>query len=116
MRKRCCLFKKAQLKLSSFKTVTSRIISQNHMPCISLLTKNGTQLLHTPGVDCSPFLENFMGNPGDGEKSYPTAKTLLISPIRKIPLNRFKSFAVKTFIFSPSNSNFQVTVLCYLHL
>ena len=49
------LFEKAQLKLSSFKTVSSRIISQNHMPGISLLTKNVTKLLHPPGVDCSPF-------------------------------------------------------------
>ena len=58
-----------------------------------------------------PFSWTFMGNPGDGEKSYPTAKNLLISPIRKIPLNRFKSFAVKSFISSPSNSNFQVIIL-----
>ena len=49
-----------------------------------------------------------MGYPGDGEKSYPTAKNLLIFPIRKIPLNIFKSFAVKSFISSPLNSNFQV--------
>ena len=93
----------------------SRIISQNHMPGISLLTKNVTKLLHPPGVDCSPFPWTFMGNPGDGEKSYPTAKNLLISPIRKIPLNRFKSFAVKSFISSPSNSNFQVIILYNLH-
>ena len=64
----------------------------------------------------SPFPWTFIGNPGDGEKSYPIAKNLLISPIRKIPLNRFKSFAVKSFIFSPSNSNFQVIILCNLHL
>ena len=94
----------------------SRIISQNHMPGISLLTKNVTKLLHPPGVDCSPFPWTFMGNPGDGEKSYPTAKNLLISPIRKIPLNRFKSFAVKSFISSPSNSSFQVIILCNLYL
>ena len=86
------------------------------MPGISLLIKNITKLLHQPGVDCSPFPWTFMGNPGDGEKSYPTAKNLLISPIRKIPLNRFKSFAVKSFISSPSNSNFQVIILCNLHL
>ena len=34
-------------------------------------------------------------------KSYPIAKNLLICPIRKIPLNRFKSFAVKSFKFLP---------------
>ena len=58
----------------------------------------------------------FMGNPADGEKSYPTAKNLLISAIRKFPLNRFKSFAVKSFISYPSNSNFQVMILCNLYL
>ena len=57
-----------------------------------------------------------MGNPGDEEKSYPLAKNLLICPIRKIPLNRFKSFAVKSFISFPSNSNFQGIILCNLHL
>ena len=53
-----------------------------------------------------------MGNPGDKEKSYPTAKNLLITPIRKIPRNRFKSFAVKSFISSQSNCNFQVIIPC----
>ena len=53
----------------------------------------------------SPFPEP--GNPGDGEKSYPTAKNLPIYCIRKILLNRSKFFAVKSFISSPSNSNFQ---------
>ena len=72
----------------------SRIISQNHTPGISLLTKNVTISLHSQGVGCSPFPWNFMGNPEDGEKSCPTAKNLLISPIRKFPLNNFKSFAI----------------------
>ena len=57
-----------------------------------------------------------MGNPEDEEKSYPTAKNLPICPIRKTPLNRFKSSTVKSFISSPSNSNFQVIILCNLHL
>ena len=86
------------------------------MSGISLLTKNVTKLLQPPRVDCSPFPRTFMGNPADGKKSYPTAKQLLISPIRKILLNRFKSFAVKSFISSSSNSNFQVIILCNLHL
>ena len=96
--------------------MSSRIISQNQMSGISLLTKNVTKLLQPPRVDCSPFPRTFMGNPADGEKSYPTAKQLLISPVRKILLNRFKSFAVKSFISSSSNSNFQVIILCNLHL
>ena len=65
----------------------------------SLFTKNFTKLLNPPSVDCSPFPWTFMGNPGDGEKSYQTTKNLLISPIKKIPLYRFKSFAIKSFIF-----------------
>ena len=64
----------------------------------------------------SPFPWTFMGNPGDGEKSYPIAKNLLISPIRKIPLNRFKSFAFKCFISSSSKNSVQVITLCNLHL
>ena len=67
-------------------------------------------------MDCSPFPCTFMGNPGDGTKSNPTVKNLLITPIRKIPVNRFKSFAIKSLISSPSNMNFQVIILCNLHL
>ena len=95
-------FEKAQLKLSP--------LIQNR------LTKNVRKLLHQPGVDYSSFPWTFMGNTGDGKKSYPTAKHLLISPIRKTPLNRFKYFAAESFISSPSNSNFQVIILCNLHL
>ena len=43
----------------------------------------------------SPFPWTFMSNPGDGEKSYPI---------------------VKSFISSPSNSNFQVIILYNTHL
>ena len=57
------------------------------------------------------FPQTFMGNHENEGKSYPTAKNLLISSTRKIPLNRFKSFAIKSFISSPSNSNFQVITL-----
>ena len=57
------------------------------------------------------FPWTFMGNHENEGKSYPSAKNLLISSIRKIPLNRFKSFAIKSFISSPSNSNFQVITL-----
>ena len=86
--------------------MSSRIIPQNHMPGIPLLTKNVTILLHPAGVDCSPYPKTLMGNPGDEEKSYPTAKNLLITPIRKMLLNRFKSFAAKSFISSPIKQQF----------
>ena len=80
--------------------------------------KNVTKLLQPPGADCSPFPWNFMGNPGDEEKSYPTTKNLLICPIRKIPLNRFKSFTVKSFTSSPHQTaifNFAIFICSCSH-
>ena len=68
-------------------------------------------LLHPPGVDSPSFPITFMEIPWDGEKSYSASKNVFTFPIRKIPLNRFKSFAIKTLIFSPSNRNFQVITL-----
>ena len=114
------LFEKVQLKLSPLAQnsdyLPRNIISQNHMPGISLLNKNFKKLFHPPGVDCPSFPWTFMGSPGDWGKSYPTSKYVPIFPIRKIPLNRFKSFAIKSLISSPSNSNFQVITLCNIHL
>ena len=46
-------------------------------------------------------------------------KFLTLPPARfflKFPLNRFKLFSVKSFISSPSNSDFQVIILCNSHL
>ena len=62
------LFEKTQLK-------RTRIICQ-----ASLFLPKMSQNCWTP------FPCTFMGNAGDGEKSYSTAKNLLISPKRKIPL------------------------------
>ena len=63
-----------------------------------------------------PLPLNIYGQPWDGGKSYPTAKNLFFSLIWKIPLNRFRSFASKSFVSSPSNRNFFVFTLCNLHL
>ena len=68
-------------------------------------------LLQPPGVDSPSFLITFMEISRDGEKSYSATKNVFTFPIRKISLNRFKSFAIKTLIFSPSNSSFQVITL-----
>ena len=110
------LFEKYWLKLTP---LIQNSVQQNHIQesyaSISFLTKNVKKLLHPPGVDYSPFLWTFMGKPGDGGKSYPTAKILLICPTRKISINRFKSFAIKSFISSSSNNNFQVITLSNLH-
>ena len=109
---------KSSIKTKSLNTklcpagLSPRIICQAS-PFMSKMSK---KLLHPLVVDCSPFPWTFIGNPGDGEKSYAAAKNLLIFPIRKIPLNRFKSFAVKSFISSPSNSNFQIIIVFNLHL
>ena len=62
-----------------------------------------------------PFTWTFTGNFGDGAKSYPTPKNVLVFRMRKMSLNRFKSFAIKSFISSPSNRNFQspcATFIC----
>ena len=53
---------------------------------------------------------------GDGEESHPTTKNLLISPTRKIPLNKFTSSFIKNGFPSPSNSNFHLITLYKLHL
>ena len=46
-------------------------------------------------------------------KSYPIAKHLLICPIRKIPLNRFKSFPIKQFSSNhPMQPLFVAAVIC----
>ena len=70
------------------------------MPGIPLLTKNVTKLLNPQGVDCSPSPWTFMENPEDGKKSYPTAKDLLISPIRKI-LQVDLNFLLSKVLFLP---------------
>ena len=44
---------------------------------------------------------NIYGNPWKGEESHQTGKSLLISSIRKIPLNKFTSSAIKSAIPSP---------------
>ena len=92
-------------------TRTSRIISQNHMSGISLLSQNAKKLLHNL---CGHFPWTFMGNPVDGAKFYPTPKNVLIFPIKKTLFNR--SFAIKSFICSPSNSSVHVITLCNLYL
>ena len=52
-----------------------------------------------------------MGNPGYGAESHPTAKNLLISPTKKIPLNEFTSSAIKNVIPSSSDSNSHLITL-----
>ena len=59
---------------------------------------------------------NLYGQPWNGGKSYPTAKNLFFSSIWKIPLKKFRSFASKSFVSSPSNRNFFLFTLCNLHL
>ena len=47
----------------------------------------------------SPLPMNLYGKPQGWGKSYAIAKILLISPIKKIPLDRFKPFAIKISFF-----------------
>ena len=102
--------------------------SVNRKPCLAglsprIICQTSPFLLKMSQNCCNQQLWTVIPSPEplwvtlwDREKFYPTAKDLLIAPIRKIPLNRFKSFAVKSFISSPSNSNFQVIILCNFHL
>ena len=80
------------------------IISQDQTPSISFLTKNIKKLLHPSGVDCRPSSEPLWEPWGWGKV---LAKILLISPITKVPLSSFEPFTIKSFISSPSTSNFQ---------
>ena len=115
------LFEKAQLKLSP---LTQNRIQQDYLPesyarhlpsyqkCRKTVALTRCGLFPLP-LNPEPSLWVTLGM---GKNPTQQAKNLLISPIRKIPLNRFKSFTVKKFISSPSNSNFQVIILFNLHL
>ena len=112
------LFEKAQLKLSPLiqNRVQQKYLPESYARYLPSYQKY-QKIVAPTKCGLSPLPLNLYGKPcGWGEKSYQTSKKLLISPIRKIPLNRFKSFAIKSFISSPSNSNFQVITLCNLHL
>ena len=99
------LFEKARLKLSP---LIQNSVLQGYIPesyASYLLSYQKCQKIVAPtrsGLSTLPL--------------NPAVKNLLIFPIRKIPLNRFKSFAIESFIYSPSNRNFQVITLCNLHL
>ena len=60
-----------------------------YLPSYQSVPSFDVALLHPPCVDCPPFPYTFMENLGDGGKSYPTTKSLLTSPTRKIPCDRF---------------------------
>ena len=111
----------SSMKTKSFTTkvcpvgLFPRIICQEVPPLLPQMSQNCCP------TRCGLFplplnLYRFIGNYGDGEKSYPTAKNLPIFLNRKIPLNRFNCFAIKSFISSSSNSNFQVITICNSHL
>ena len=75
---------------------------------------------------CSPplvFFVDFLSSPrtlcetlGMGRKTHPKAKNLLISPTRKIALNKFLSFLIQNEITPPSTSNFHIITLYKFHL
>ena len=93
------LLEEAWLKLSPLiQTVQQDYLPESYTRYLPSYQKC-QKLLHPSGVDCSPpFRWTFMGDSGDERKSYPTAKSLLISPIRKIPLKspqKFHYFPIK---------------------
>ena len=111
------LFEKAQLKISP---LIQNHVQQDYLPesyarHLTYYQKCDKIVAPTKGgLFALPL--NLDGKRWDGKISCPTAKNLLILPIIKISLNRFKCFSVKSLICFPSNSNFQVIIPCNLHL
>ena len=94
------LFEKARLKLSP---LILNNVQQDYIPesyTRYLLSFQKCQKYVAP-TRCrlSPLSMNLYGKPQGRGKSYPIAKILLISRITKIPLDRFKSFAIKISFF-----------------
>ena len=111
------LFEKAQLKVNPLieNRVQQDYLAESYARHLPSNQKDHKTVTPTRcGLSDLPL--NLYGKPWWWEKSYPTAKNLPISPIWKIPLNRFKASTIKSLISSPSNSNFQVITLCNLHL
>ena len=111
------LFEKAQLKVNPLieNRVQQDYLAESYARHLPSNQKDHKTVTPTR-CGLSPLPLNLYGKPWWWEKSYPTAKNLPISPIWKIPLNRFKTSTIKSLISSPSNSNFQVITLCNLHL
>ena len=84
------------LKKKFYQNLTvNRLIFQIHLKYIKLVIPKILFMV----LLCSfnfyfKIIFTFIGNPGDGEKFYPTTKNLPISLIRKIPYNRSNFFAV----------------------
>ena len=102
-----------------YKAVPSGIISQNYTPHMSLLMKNSVcfdvALLRPPGINCPPFPQIFVGNPGDGS---PTQKSQIYSFLtpEKTSSKNLRPPASKVSFFTSSNSIFHVITLNKLHL
>ena len=101
------LFEKAQLKLSPLiqNCVQQDCLSKSyarHLPSYQKYHKI------VPPTRCGlfPLPLNLYGKLWGWGKILPTVKNLLISPIRKILLNRFKSYTVKSLISSPIKQQF----------
>ena len=110
------LFEKAQLELSSL--IQNRV-QQDYLPESYAPHLHSYQKCHkiVAPTRCGlfPLPVNIYGKPWGCGKILPNSQKFTHFPHQKIPLNRFKSFNVKSFICSPSNSNFQVIILCNLH-
>ena len=63
---------------------TVKIYLKKFIGTKSINTKQYQAGLSPRIIPITPLSQTFMGNPGDGEESYPTVKYLLISPTRKI--------------------------------
>ena len=102
------LFEKARLKLSP---LILNNVQQDYIPesyARHLLSFQKCQKIVAPTrYRLSPLSMNLYGKRQGWGKSYPIAKILLISPITKIPLDRFKSFAIKISFFPHQIATFK---------
>ena len=111
------LSEKAQLKLSPL--IQNRV-QQDYLPESYARHLSSNQKCHkiVAPTRCGllPLPLILYGKPWGCGKILSNSQTFTHLPHWKNPLNKFKSFAVKSFISSPWNSNFQVIILCNLHL
>ena len=106
-------FEKAHLKLSPF--IQNRV-QQDYIPESYARHLPSHQQCHKIVAPTRPLSLNLYGKPLGWRKILPNSKKITHFPDQKNVFNRFKFFTIKNFISSPSNKNFQVIILCSLHL
>ena len=115
---------KKKVFLIIFRQILPKIWSVVHIFSNTVTTylKNfiGNESLNTKQCPAGLHLRitplNFYGKHWGWRRIQANSKNLLISPTRKILLNKFTSSTIKSFVPSPSNSNLHLITLYKLHL